>query len=84
MLIKNVEILATKLEIKESKNNNKYLMITFIDLLTGDVFEVIEKDLQLLSNLKVMNKYVVDLQLTSSKYGLKLNIEEIKSNNGTI
>ena len=85
MRINDVSILVNKLEIKEKKDSKeKYLMINFIDMQTGDLFEVVEKDLDYLSKIKQMQIYKVDLNLLSNKYGLKLEIDEIKEDKGGI
>ena len=85
MKINDVNILVNKLEIKEKKDSKeKYLMINFIDMQTGDLFEVVEKDLDYLSKIKQMQIYKVDLNLLSNKYGLKLEIDEIKEDKGAI
>ena len=85
MRINDVSILVNKLEIKEKKDSKeKYLMINFIDMQTGDLFEVVEKDLDYLSKIKQMQIYKVDLNLLSNKYGLKLEIDEIKEDKGAI
>lgn len=85
MRINNIDVLITKIDIKEKKDSKeKYLMVSFLDMATGDVFEVLEKDLEYLSKIKQMEKYKVDLNLSSSKYGLKLELVEIKENKGSI
>ncbi|MBW4863035.1 MAG: hypothetical protein KZY55_08250 [Paeniclostridium sp.] len=85
MRINNIDVLITKIDIKEKKDSKeKYLMISFLDMATGDVFEVLEKDLDYLSKIKQMQKYKIDLELSSSKYGLKLEIAEVKENKGSI
>lgn len=85
MKINNIDVLITKIDIKEKKDSKeKYLMISFLDMATGDVFEVLEKDLDYLSKIKQMQKYKIDLELSSSKYGLKLEIAEVKENKGSI
>lgn len=85
MKINNIDILITKVEIKEKKESKeKYLYINFLDMMTGDLFELIEKDLEYLSKVKPMQKYKVNLSLGSNKYGLKLEIDEIKEDKGAI
>lgn len=85
MRINNIEVLITKIDVKEKKDSKeKYLMISFLDMATGDVFEVLEKDLEYLSKIKQMEKYKVDLNLSSSKYGLKLELVEVKESKGAI
>ena len=85
MKINNIEVLITKIDVKERKDNKeKYLMISFLDMETGDVFDVLVKDLEYLNKIKQMQKYKVDLNLSSSKYGLKLELIEIKESKGNI
>lgn len=85
MRINNIDVLITKIDVKEKKDSKeKYLMISFLDMATGDVFEVLEKDLEYLSKIKQMEKYKVDLNLSSSKYGIKLELVEVKECKGAI
>lgn len=85
MRINNIDVLVTKLEIKEKKDSKeKYLMISILDMSSGDVFEIMEKDLEYLSKLKQMQKYTVNLNLSSSKYGLKLELLEVREELGNI
>lgn len=85
MRINNIDVLITKIDVKEKKDSKeKYLMVSFLDMVTGDVFEVLEKDLEYLSKIKQMQKYKIDANLSSNKYGLKLELVEIKENKGAI
>ena len=85
MKINNIDVLITKIDIKEKKDSKeKYLMVSFLDMETGDIFEILEKDLEYLSKINQMQKYKVDLNLSSSKYGLKLEIVEVKESKGAI
>ncbi|MGU9204044.1 hypothetical protein ACV3YL_13040 [Clostridium perfringens] len=78
-------MLCTKVELKEKKDSKEqYLMVSLLDLASGDVFDILEKDLEMLKNLTPMTKYKVDLKLSSSKYGLSLAIENIGDNLGGI
>lgn len=77
MKINKVDVLVTKIEVKENKDNQKYLMINLLDLGTGDNFDIISKEIELLSQLKPMTKAKVNLNLSSNKYGLKLELLEV-------
>lgn len=77
MKINKVDVLVTKIEVKENKDNQKYLMINLLDLGTGDNFDIISKEIELLSQLKPMTKAKVNLNLSSNKYGLKLDLLEV-------
>ena len=68
-------ILILKIEPKTSKDGSDYLSISFADT-NGDTFNIITKDMQYTS-LQAFNKYDVILNLTSTKYGLKLSLENI-------
>ncbi len=84
MKINKVDMLCTKVEVKENKEGNKYLMIGLLDLATGDSFDVISKEIELLSKLRPMTKVKLNLNLSSSKYGLKLEIAEVLEDLGNI
>ena len=85
MKLKNIDVLVTKVDVKEKKESKeKYLMISLLDIASGDVFELLEKDIEYLSKISSMQRYVVDLNLSSSKYGLKLGLLEVKDNKGAI
>ena len=84
MKINGIDMLCTKVEVKENKEGNKYLMISLLDLVSGDTFDILSKDIELLSKLKPMTKVKVNLNLSSSKYGLKLEIADILEDLGSI
>ncbi|WP_283696386.1 hypothetical protein [Clostridium perfringens] len=85
MIIKKLDMLCTKVDVKEKKDTKEqYLMISLLDLNSGDVFDILEKDLEIMKNIIPMTKYKVDLRLSSSKYGLSLAIESIGDNLGGI
>lgn len=84
MKINKIDMLCTKIEVKENKEGNKYLMISLLDLLSGDTFDILSKDIELLSKLKPMTKVKCNLNLSSSKYGLKLEIADILEDLGSI
>ncbi|WP_198616713.1 hypothetical protein [Clostridium perfringens] len=78
-------MLCTKIDIKEKKDSKEqYLMISLLDLNSGDIFDILEKDLEMLKNLTPMTKYKVDLKLSSNKYGLNLAIDSIGDSLGGI
>ncbi|EIF6158478.1 hypothetical protein ACV31L_12840 [Clostridium perfringens] len=85
MLLKKLDMLCTKVELKEKKDSKEqYLMVSLLDLNSGDVFDILEKDIEILKRITPMTKYNVDLKLSSSKYGLSLAIENIGDNLGGI
>lgn len=84
MKIKNIDVLVTKVEVKENKESKGYLIINLVDLASGDNFQLINKELELLGKLKPMTKFKIDFDLISSKYGLKLDIDKIVEEKGNI
>ena len=68
-------IMILKIDPKTSKDGSDYLSISFADK-NGDTFTIITKDMQYTS-LQAFNKYDAILSLISTKYGLKLSIENI-------
>ena len=64
-----------KIEPKTSKDGSDYLNISFADT-NGDTFNIITKNMEYTS-LQAFNKYQAILNLTSTKYGLKLSIDHI-------
>lgn len=84
MRINKIDMLCTKIDVKENKEGNKYLMISLLDLLSGDTFDILSKEIELLSKLKPMTKVKVNLNLSSSKYGLKLEIADFLEELGGI
>lgn len=84
MKIKNLEVLCTKIEAKTNKDGGNYLLIDLLDIASGDNFNIMSKNIEFMSKLKAMTKYIVTLNLTSSRYGLRLDLEEVGEDLGSI
>lgn len=84
MELNNVEVLCTKIEAKTNKEGGNYLLIDLLDIGSGDSFNIMSKNIEFMSKLKAMTKYTVTLNLTSSRYGLKLDLEQITEELGSI
>lgn len=84
MKLSNVEVLCTKIEAKTNKEGGNYLLIDLLDIGSGDSFNIMTKNIEYMSKLKAMTKYTVTLNLTSSRYGLKLDLEQITEELGSI
>ena len=83
--VKNVEILVSSVEVrKNSKTNLDYLMLGVLTLDDGTNFSIIEKDMGKQGMLKPMNKYRVNLKVSSSQYGINVAIEDILKDEGNI
>lgn len=84
MKLNNVEVLCTKIEVRANKEGNNYLLIDLLDIGSGDSFNIMSKNIELMSKLRAMTKYSVTLNLTSSRYGLKLDLEQVVDELGSI
>lgn len=84
MKLSNIEMLVSKVEVKKNKKEEAYLLIDMLDLATGDSFQLVDKNIELMQKLKTMTKYQLDLNLSSSKFGLRLEIDHVGKNLGTV
>ena len=82
--MKNLEVLCTKIEAKSNKEGQAYLLIDLLDIGSGDNFNLMSKNIELMQKLKSMTKYIVTLNLSSSRYGLRLDLEEVGEDLGSI
>lgn len=83
MKINSVEVLITKITHRKTKDGVEYISLSFLDLSSGDNFNVVSKDMEMIK-IKPMTRYEMDLDLTDSKYGLKLEIDKIGQELGSI
>lgn len=79
MLLKNLDMMCIKIEPKQNSKGDDYLIITLAEMTSGDTFNIIEKDMSYLSTMQMFNKYNIDLNLSTNKYGLSLKIENINN-----
>ena len=85
MYVINVGILVSSVDVrKNSKTNLDYLMLGVLTLDDGTNFSIIEKDMSKQGLLKPMNKYKVNLKISSSQYGINVAIEDILKDEGNI
>lgn len=85
MLVKNVEVLISKIEVKQNSNTHAdYLMIGILTLDDGTNFSIIEKDMNKLNSIRAMTKYRVNLKVNSSQYGINVSLEDILKEEGSI
>lgn len=84
MKLNNVEVLCTKIEVKTNKDGGNYLLIDLLDIASGDSFNIMSKNIEFMSKLKAMTKYKVTLNLASSRYGLRLDLETVNDELGSI
>ena len=85
MLVKNMDILVSSIE--EKVNNNTklpYLAIGIMTLDDGTNFNVLERNTEKFGMYKPMEKYKVDLKITSNQYGISVAIESVLKDLGNI
>lgn len=79
----DTEALVTKVEPKKNKEGGDYISISFLDMNSGDNFQVISKNIEFM-RLRQMTKYNVTLELSNSRFGLKLDLKEVGEELGSI
>ena len=85
MLVKNVDILVSSVEEKVNNNTHlPYLAIKILSLPDGDSFNVLERDAEKFGLYQPMEKYKVDLKITSNQYGISVAIENVLRDLGNI
>jgi len=84
MKLKDIEMLCTKVDLKTNKEGVAYLIITLLSLKDGTSFEVMEKNIEYMQKLQPMQKYVLTLDLQSSKYGLRMGLDSVGKELGGI
>ena len=85
MLVKNMDILVSSIE--EKVNNNTklpYLAIGIMTLDDGTNFNVLERNTEKFGLYQPMEKYRVDLKITSNQYGISVAIENVLRDLGNI
>ncbi|WP_297637281.1 hypothetical protein [uncultured Clostridium sp.] len=78
------EVLVTKVELKQKKDGGAYLLVDMLDMKSGDLFNILHKNVEDMGKFPAMQKVDVTLNLTSSKYGLSLAIEKVGDGKGEI
>ena len=84
MIIKNLDILVTKVERKKNSKNVEYLSIGIVTLDDGSTFNVMEKDEERFGQYCAMCKYKADLVVSSSQYGINISIKDLGEPEGSI
>ena len=85
MIVKNVDILVSSVEEKVNSNTHlPYLAIKILSLPDGDNFNVLERDAEKFGLYQPMEKYKVDLKITSNQYGISVAIENVLKDLGNI
>lgn len=77
MLIKNANMLVTNTGMKEMQDHTIYCAVGLLSMDDGQKYDISVREKEIYEKLKPMTKVKVHLDLTNSKYGMKLNIKEI-------
>lgn len=85
MKVNNVDVLVSSIEIKKNSNTKEdYISLGILTLDDGTNFTISEKDMNKLQLLKAMNKYKMNLIISSSQYGIRIGIDDIVKDLGGI
>ncbi|WP_238860841.1 hypothetical protein [Clostridium sp. YIM B02569] len=85
MKVNNVDVLVSSLEVKKNSNTKEdYISLGILTLDDGTNFTISEKDMNKLPLLKPMNKYRMNLLISSSQYGIRVSIGDIIKDLGGI
>ena len=84
MIIKDKEILVTKVERKKNSKNINYLSVGIVTLDDCSNFTVMEKDEERFGQYCAMCKYKADLVISSSQYGINISISDLSDPEGSI
>lgn len=84
MLINDREVLVTKSEVKKNSKDEQYFAIDYVDIDSGDSFNMITKDVELGVKIQKMTKYLVDIEIRSTQYGIKVGISKVSEELGTV
>lgn len=77
MIIKNVDMLVTNADLKKAQDNTDYCAVGLLSLDDGQKYDVTVRDPETYLQLKPLTKITLNLQLTNSKFGMKLSINDI-------
>lgn len=77
MTIKKITMLVTNMSMKKMQDNSDYCALGLLSLEDGQKFDLSVRDSDIYTKLNPMTKVVLNLDLTNSKYGMKLTIKDI-------
>ena len=77
MIIKGADVLITNANMKKMSDNTEYCSVGILTIDDGQKFDVSVRDANLYKDIKPMTKAKCDMELTNSKYGLKLTITKL-------
>lgn len=77
MLIKDALMLVTNADMGKLQDHTEYCRVGLLSLDDGQKFDVSVREKEIYSQLKPMIKVKLNLDLTNSKYGMKLGIKDI-------
>lgn len=77
MLIKNAQMLVTNMAMKEMQDRTVYCAVGLLSMDDGQKFDLSVREQEIYTKIKPMVKIKANLDLTNSKYGMKLAIKEL-------
>lgn len=77
MIINHVPMLVTNTAMKRDQEKNDYCTVGLLSLDDGQKYDISVREPEIYIQLKPMTKVTLNMDLTNSKYGMKLSIKEI-------
>jgi hypothetical protein len=77
MLINKVPMLITNTAMKKGQDNSDYCAVGVLSLDDGQKYDITVREPALYFQLKPMIKVILNLELSNSKYGMKLSVKDV-------
>lgn len=77
MTIKKASLLVTNTSMREMQDHTVYCSVGLLSLEDGQKFDLSVREQEIYARLVPMTKIVANLDLTNSKYGMKLGIKDL-------
>lgn len=79
MTIKKITMLVTNVDLGKLPDHTEYARVGLLSLEDGQKFDVSCREPEIYNKLKPLNTATMNLDLSNSKYGMKLSILEVIS-----
>lgn len=77
MIIKDVQMLVTNTDMAELQDHTIYCRVGLLSMDDGQKFDVSVRDKGIYEILKPLTKVKFNLDVTNSKYGIKIGIKDV-------
>lgn len=77
MLINKVSMLITNTAMRKGQDNTDYCAVGVLSLDDGQKYDITVREPELYFQLRPMTKVILNLELSNSKYGMKLSVKDV-------